>query len=69
MLKVSIVVPSWHYWVNPCRIQALYEMYFATIIESRFSKDEVKVDIFKSFNERSLSSSKKALINKTRRPK
>jgi len=45
MLKVGIIIPSWHYWVNPCRIQALYEMYFATLSESRFAKSEVEVDI------------------------
>lgn len=45
MFSVGIVVPGWHYWTNPCRIQPLYEMYFATIIEDRFQKKNVKVSI------------------------
>ncbi len=45
MVKVGIIIPSWHYWVNPCRIQPIYEMYFATLIAARFKKSEVEVDI------------------------
>lgn len=45
MFSVGIIIPSWHYWVNPCRIQPMYELYFATVIDSRFTKGEVKVSI------------------------
>lgn len=45
MFSVGIVIPSWHYWINPSRIQPLYELYFATIIDSRLSKKGVKVNI------------------------
>ena len=46
MFSVGIIIPGWHYWANPCRIQPIYEMYFATVIESRFSDNEVGVYIF-----------------------
>lgn len=45
MFSVGIVIPSWHYWANPCRIQPIYELYFATLIESRFPAEEVNVNI------------------------
>ena len=45
MFSVGLVIPSWHYWANPCRIQPIYELYFATVIDSRFSQKDVKVDI------------------------
>jgi len=43
MFSVGIVIPSWHYWVNPCRIQPLHEMYFATLIERCFANKGVRV--------------------------
>lgn len=45
MFSVGIVIPSWHYWANPCRIQPLYELYFSTIIDFRLSRKEVEVSI------------------------
>lgn len=45
MFSVGIVVPGWHYWANPARIQPMYELYFATLLESCFSPKDVRVDI------------------------
>ncbi|MEK7375955.1 MAG: hypothetical protein AABZ57_02135 [Candidatus Margulisiibacteriota bacterium] len=36
MVSVGIIIPSWHYWLNPSRIQPIYEMYFATVIDQKF---------------------------------
>lgn len=46
MFSVGIVIPSWHYWADPCRIQPMYEIYFATVIDSKFKSKDVKVSIF-----------------------
>lgn len=43
MLQIGIVVPSWHYYINPFKIQPLWELYFATIIKSYFRENEIKV--------------------------
>ncbi|MFH0732094.1 MAG: radical SAM protein [Candidatus Omnitrophota bacterium] len=45
MFSVGIIIPSWHYWNSPCRIQPLYELYFATIIDSRLSAENVDTGI------------------------
>lgn len=45
MFSVGIVIPAWHYWANPCRIQPMYELYFATIIDTRLSREGIRVDI------------------------
>lgn len=45
IFSVGIVIPSWHYWANPCRIQPMHELYFATVVDSRLLKSGVKVDI------------------------
>lgn len=45
MLRVSIVIPSWHYWANPSRIQPIYELYFATVIDARFLGKEVRINL------------------------
>jgi len=45
MFKVGIIIPSWHYWANPSRIQPIYELYFATLIDSRFHGKGVSVQI------------------------
>jgi radical SAM superfamily enzyme YgiQ (UPF0313 family) len=45
MFRVGIIIPSWHYWVNPSRIQPIYELYFATVIDARFSGKGISVQI------------------------
>lgn len=44
-MKIGIVVPSWHYWADPSRIQPMWEMHFATVIENRFDRGSVSVEI------------------------
>jgi len=46
MFSVGLVIPSWHYWANPSKIQPMYELHFATVIDSHFSKTkDVKVSV------------------------
>ena len=45
MLSIAIVIPSWHYWADPTRIQPLHEMHYATVLENRFKKRGVSVSI------------------------
>ncbi len=45
MVSIALVVPSWHYWLDPTRLQPLYEMYYATILESYFHGKTVRVTI------------------------
>jgi len=45
MFSISIVVPSWHYFADPFKLQPLLELYFATVIDSRFGGREVKVNV------------------------
>jgi radical SAM superfamily enzyme YgiQ (UPF0313 family) len=44
-MRVSIVGPPWAYWRDPLRIQPLYEMGFATLIEDRCAREDVAVDL------------------------
>lgn len=45
MLKVAIVVPSWHYFTNPFKLQPLNELYFATVIDTHFQSKGVAVQV------------------------
>ena len=33
MLRVGVIVSSWHYFDNPFKLQPLYELYYATVID------------------------------------
>lgn len=45
MLKVGIIVPTWHYFSNPFKLQPLNELYFATVIDFHFKSQDIKVNI------------------------
>lgn len=45
MYSVSVIVPSWHYWIDPFKLQPYWEMYYATILQKHFPKDSVSVDL------------------------
>ncbi|MDV7339026.1 radical SAM protein [Terasakiella sp. A23] len=42
-LQVGVVVPTWHYWIDPIKLQPLWELYYATLIEDHV--DNVSVQI------------------------
>lgn len=44
-MRVGIIIPPWHYWTNAKRIQPLYELGFATLIDVRFPNGDVQVDL------------------------
>ncbi|MBT3360319.1 MAG: radical SAM protein [Rhodospirillales bacterium] len=43
MTSIGIVVPSWHYWVDPLKLQPLWELYYATHLRRNLS--DVAVDV------------------------
>lgn len=45
MLSIGIIVPSWHYFADPYKLQPLNELYFATVIESRVRGNGVSVSV------------------------
>jgi radical SAM superfamily enzyme YgiQ (UPF0313 family) len=45
MLSIGIVVPTWHYFFNPFKLQPLNELYFATIIDSHFQSRDISVNV------------------------
>jgi len=45
MYSVCAVVPSWHYWMNPFKLQPYWELYYATILQERFPTDDLSVDL------------------------
>ena len=45
MFSVSVIIPTWHYFANPLKLQPLWELYFATIIDQRLDDKDVKVNV------------------------
>jgi radical SAM superfamily enzyme YgiQ (UPF0313 family) len=43
MTTISLVIPSWHYWFDPIKLQPLWELYYATLLAEKFP--QVDVDI------------------------
>ncbi|WP_413204344.1 B12-binding domain-containing radical SAM protein [Rhodospirillum sp. A1_3_36] len=43
MASVALVVPSWHYWIDPIKLQPLWELYYATLLSERLP--EAVVDL------------------------
>jgi radical SAM superfamily enzyme YgiQ (UPF0313 family) len=45
MFSVGIIVPTWHYFANPFKLQPLNELYLATVIDSRFEGRDARVNV------------------------
>ena len=43
--SVAIVVPTWHYFADPFKLQPLNELYYATIIDERLGDDGISVEV------------------------
>ena len=43
MFSISVLVPPWSYWYNPLKIQPLWELYYATLIQENFPESKVKL--------------------------
>ena len=42
-VSVGVIVPTWHYWIDPIKLQPLWELHYASVIEDRV--DDVSVQI------------------------
>lgn len=42
-LSIGVVVPSWHYWIDPTKLQPLWELYYATLIANRMPEAKVEL--------------------------
>lgn len=45
MFRIAVIVPTWHYWDNPFKLQPLWELYYATILEQEFPGDAHLVEV------------------------
>jgi radical SAM superfamily enzyme YgiQ (UPF0313 family) len=45
MFRIGIVVPSWHYWDNPFKLQPLWELYYATVLERKLSPTANQIEV------------------------
>lgn len=54
MKNVGVVIPSWHYWANPFKLQPLWELYYATLIKENVSGVDVELIDLRS-SDKSLS--------------
>ena len=43
MISATFVIPTWHYWLNPYKLQPLWELYYAEQIRHAFPENEVAV--------------------------
>lgn len=43
MYGLSVIIPSWKYWAAPRKLQPLWELYYATLIEDRCPEAVVEV--------------------------
>ncbi len=44
MINVGIIVPTWHYFDDPLKLQPLHELYYATVLEHLY-KDKINVEV------------------------
>ena len=43
MLNIAAVIPSWHYWKDPTKLQPLWELYYATLLREQCLDVNVEV--------------------------
>lgn len=51
-MRIGVVVPSWHYWANPFKLQPLWELYYATVLKERLPGASVEVVDLRSSSRR-----------------
>lgn len=51
-MKITFIIPSWHYFFNPFKLQPYWEMYYATILESQFSGAEITIYDLRNTNKK-----------------
>ena len=45
MISAAFVVPTWHYFLNPFKLQPLNELYLATVVDSHFQGNGVSMSV------------------------
>jgi len=53
MASIKLIIPSWHYWIDPLKLQPLWELYYATLIRDAFSEHNVEIIDFREPNNQS----------------
>ncbi len=43
MASIKVIVPSWNYWIDPLKLQPLWELYYATLLRDRFPEHDVSL--------------------------
>lgn len=51
-MKITFIIPSWHYFFNPFKLQPYWEMYYATILESQFPGAEITIYDLRNTNKK-----------------
>lgn len=41
MASIRLVVPTWHYWIDPLKLQPLWELHYATVLREAFPEHDV----------------------------
>ena len=41
MLNISFIIPSWHYFDDPFKLQPYWELYYATILKEQLNKANI----------------------------
>lgn len=41
--KIAVVIPSWHYWADPFKLQPLWELYYATVLQAALPDFSIEV--------------------------
>ncbi len=42
-MKISFIVPTWHYLNDPFKLQPYWELYYSTVIKKELNNSEIKV--------------------------
>ena len=51
-MKITFVVPSWHYFFNPFKLQPYWELYYATILEEQFPNAKIGICDLRNVNKK-----------------
>jgi radical SAM superfamily enzyme YgiQ (UPF0313 family) len=54
-MKITFIVPSWHYFFNPFKLQPYWEMYYATILEKQLPNAKIDIYDLRSLNKKNFN--------------
>ena len=55
-MKITFIVPSWHYFFNPFKLQPYWELYYATILEEQYPDADLDVYDLRNINKKDFNS-------------